>query len=181
MWGEDVPRAVSRSGAAVVAALLVAACGVPPDQQLANDGGLELTLVLIDQYSSPVLTTGSDEPTLYRVSADITVVFRFADRLETLLVDLEGPVSGRRTHNEFDLTVLAPELSSARSGREEIRVPLMIPELGALRYSVTLRNQDGTTSGVVAGTFTVQSALGTSDTSQTQTTEVGTTTESRGP
>jgi hypothetical protein len=181
MCGEGVPRAVVRGVAAVAAGLLVAGCGVPPDQQLTDDGGLELTLVLIDQYNSPVLATGPDEPTLYRVSADITIVFRFADRLQTLLVDLEGPASGRRTHHEFDLTVLAPAVSSATSGNEEIRVPLIIPELGALQYSVTLVNQDGTSSGVVEGTFTVQSALGASDTSQTQTTEVGTTTESFGP
>jgi hypothetical protein len=159
-----------------MAGVLVCACGVSPDQP-PNDNTLELTLVLIDQYdSSPVLLTPPGEPPLYRVTADVTVAFRFANQLETLLVDLEDPVSGRRTHNEFDLTVVAPELAAMTNGREPVRVPLTIPELGTLQFSVTLINHDGTTSGAVEGGFTVQSTLGADDSSQTQTTQVGTTT-----
>ncbi len=175
------PRPVSRGVTVLAAGILLSACGVSPDQPSSDENGLELTLVLIDQYNPPVPLTAPDEPPLYRVSADVTVVFRFADQLETLVVDLEDAASGRGTHNEFDLSVLAPELATATDGREEVRVPLTIPAVGVLRFSVTLINHDGTRSRAVDGTFTVQSTLGVSDTSQTQTTEVGGTTESFGP
>jgi hypothetical protein len=114
------------------------------------------------------------------VTVDVTLVFRFADRPETLIVDIDGPASGRRSHNELNLAALAPEIAATTQGRSEVRVPLTIPELGALPFSVTLIDHTGAMSRAVEGSFTVQSELGANDTTQTQTTQVGTTTELSG-
>jgi hypothetical protein len=147
---------------------------VPADPSGLDDSVPELTFVALDQFSTPVLVTQSDEPTLYQVNVDVTVVFRFADHLETLIVDFEGPASGRRSHNEFDLGVVAPEIGETTQGRSRVRLPLTIPELGALQFSVTMVDHSGKASRAVGGAFTVQSQLGANDTTQTQSTQVGT-------
>lgn len=174
MSSGGLPWALSQGASVVAAGLLVSACGMPPEQQGADDNVVELTLVLMDQYDTPDLVTVPSEPTLYRVSADITLVFRFAEQPATLIVDIEDPRSGRVTHNEFDLAVVAPGIAAMTDGRwDDLRVPLMIPELGALQFSVTLVNHDGTMSRANDGAFTVQASFGANNTSQTATTQVG--------
>jgi hypothetical protein len=173
MSSAGLPWALSRGASVVVASLLVSACGAPLDQQGADDNVVELTLVLMDQYNTPVLLTVPSEPTLYRVSADVTLVFRFADQLDTLIVDVEDPQSGRVTHNEFDLAVVAPGIAAVTDGRWDLRVPLTIPELGVLQFSATLINHDGTMSRAIDGGFTVQASFGANNTTQTATTQVG--------
>lgn len=181
MYCAGLPRAVSHGVTVLVAGMLVSTCGVPPDQPETDDNVLELTFVDPRQYNTPSLVTAPGEPTLYRVTTDVTLVFRFADQLEILIVDLTGPQSGRHTHNEFNLAVLAPGIAAVTEGRWEIRVPLTIPELGALQFRVTVANHDGTMSREVAGGFTVQASFGADNTIQAKATQIGTTTESVGP
>jgi hypothetical protein len=158
-----LPRTVSRGVTVLMAGILVSACGVPPDQASTDDTGLELTLVLIEQYNRPALLTAPGEPPSYRVTADVTLAFRFADKIETLLMDFEDPGSGSRTHNEFDLTTLAPGISDATEGRWDVRVPLTIPALGALQFRAWLIDQNGPTSDPDDGGFTVQEEIGIND------------------
>jgi len=157
-------------------AMVAAGCGVPADPSGLDDSAPELTFVALDQYSTPALVTQSGEPTLYQVTVDVTVVFRFADQLGTLIVDIDAPASERLSHNQFDLGVVAPEIAAMTQGRSKVRLPLTIPELGALHFSVTMIDHSGKTSRAVEGGFTVQSALGANDSTQTQTTQVGITT-----
>src|SRR5574341_399074 len=96
-----LPRTVSRGVIVLMTGIVVSACGVPPDQPSTDGAGLELTLVLIEQYSRPTLLTAPGEPTLYRVTADVTLAFRFADQIETFIMDLEDPDSGRGTHDDI--------------------------------------------------------------------------------
>jgi hypothetical protein len=147
----------------------VTACGQLVAPQGTDETTLEFTFADVRQFNTPVLVTGPDEPPLYRVTTDVSLVFRFADHLETLIVDLEGMTSGRGTHNEFDLTKLAPDITTATEGRWQVRVPLIIPELGGLQFSMVVVDSTGTRSGPVVGGFTVESQLGTGDTTQTQT------------
>jgi hypothetical protein len=111
----------------------------------------------------------------------MTLAFRLADQLETMVVDLQSVESGRRTHNEFHLAAVAPGIAAVADGRWEVRVPLTIPELGALQFSVTLINHDGTMSRTVDGGYTVQATLGANDTTQTQAIQVGAAAESFSP
>lgn len=182
MSSAGLPWALSQGVTVVAASLLVSACGVPLDQRATDNNVVELTLVLMDQYNTPVLLTVPSEPTLYRVSADITLVFRFAEQPTTLRVDIEDLQSERVTHNEFDLAVVAPGIVAMTDGRwDDLRVPLMIPELGALQFSATLINHDGTMSRATDGRFTVQAEFGANDTTQTETTQVGIVTELSAP
>ena len=171
------PGAVSHGLGVLIATFLATGCGVPADPSGVADSVPELTFVGLEQYSTPALVSQSDEPTLYQLTVDVTVVFRSADRLETLIVDIDGPVSGRRSHHEFDLGALVPGIEDATQGRREVRVPLTIPELGTLQFSVTLVDHNTNMSRAVEGSFTVESALGANDTTQTQTTQGGTTTD----
>lgn len=175
-----LPAAVLQSLGVLATTILAAGCGTPADPTALDDSVPELTFVGVEQYNTPALVTPSGELTQYLVTVDVTVVFRFADRLETLIVDIDGPTSGRQSHNEFDLGVLAPGIEGATQGRWEVRVPLTIPELGALQFSVTLIDHSARTSRPVGGSFTVESALGANDTTQTQNTQVGTTVEVQG-
>lgn len=162
-----LPLAASCRVTALITGVLVSACGLPAEQPGPEDPAAEFTFVAVHQYNTPVLLTASDEPAVYRVTADVTLAFRFADRLETLIVDLKGPVSGRSIHHEFDLAALAPEIASATEGRWEVRVPLLLPELGSLLFRMTLVDHAGAATGTIEGGFTVQSVLGAGNTTQT--------------
>jgi hypothetical protein len=168
---------VSHGLGVAVTTMLVAGCGPPTEPSGLGNGVPELTFVGLEQYNTPALVSQSGEPTLYQVTVDVTLVFRVADQLETLVVDLDGPTSGRRSHHEFDLGALAPGIEAATQGRWELRVPLTIPELGALQFGVMLIDRNANTSRAVQGSFTVESALGANDATQTQSTEAGTTTD----
>jgi hypothetical protein len=168
---------VSHGLGVVITAMLVTACGVPPEPVGLDDRVPEVTFVALEQYSTPALVTQSGEPDLYHVTVDVTVTLRFADQLEVLIVDIDSPSSGRESHNQFDLTAVAPEIAAATQGRFEVRLPLTIPELGALQFSVTVIDRNGKTSRAVEGGFTVQSALGANDTNEAQNTEGMTTSE----
>lgn len=168
-------NAAPRLGVLIVA-MVAAGCGVPGDPSAHDSDAPELTFVALDQYSTPALVNPAGTPALYQVSVDVTVVFRFADHLETLVVDIDGPRSGQRSHNQFELGDVAPDIAAMTQGRAVIRLPITTPELGALQFSATLIDQGGRTSRAVEGGFTVQSVLGANDTSQTQTTQAGNTT-----
>ncbi len=175
MSSAGLPWALSRGASVVAVSLVVWACGAPPEPQGAGDHGVELTLVLMEQYNTPDLLTVPGEPTLYRVSADVILQFRLADQLDTLSVEIVDPRSGRATSNQFDLAAVAPGIESVTNGRWDLRVPLTIPALGALRFSATLVNQDGTMSRPTDGGFTVQAAFGANNGTQTETTQTETT------
>lgn len=171
MGREGFPLRFACGFAAIIP--LVTACGQLGQPQGADETAMEFTFADVRQFNAPVSLTGSDELPLYRVTTDVTLVFRFADRLETLIVDLESVASGRSTHNAFDLAQIAPDIATATEGRWQVRVPLVIPELGVLQFRMVLVDSTGTQSGTVVGGFTVQSELGASDTTQTQTTVSG--------
>ena len=167
------PGVVSRGLGVLMTTIVAAAgCGVLADPSQPENSSLELTFVGLEQFSTPAPVAQPGGPSLYRVSVDVTLVFRFADGLETLIVEIDGPASGRQVNNEFDLHSLAPAIANQTQGREEVRVPLMVPELGALPFRVTVVDGSGTRSGAVQGSFTVQSDFGANDTNQTQTTVV---------
>lgn len=155
---------------ALVVAALTAACGTPPDLPASNAGIPELTFVGLTQYSTPVpLPDGSASN--HRVTVDVVLGFRSADAPSTVVLDIESPASGRTTHNELSLVSLNPDIVNASEGRWEMRAPVIVPDLGGLRFRSTLQDQRGT-SQAVEGDFTVQASLNASNT--TQTTQVDT-------
>jgi len=180
MMAPHYPGAVLQALGVVMSTILATGCGVPPDPAAPGDDVPELTFVSLEQFNTPELASQADEPTLYRVTVDVTLVFRFADGLETLIVEIGGPTSGRLIHHEFDLKTLVPGIEAVRQGRQVVRVPLTIPEFGALSFRVIVMDQLANSSGPVEGSFTVHSEVGASDTTQTQTTQVGIITEFQG-
>lgn len=160
---------IVRSGARIgVSVLLVAlgGCGTAPDQMPAGAEQVELTFIGIDQFNTPVPVIDSQQPTLHLVTVDLRVVFRFAEHPRTMVIDFEG-LSGRRTHNELNLVALAPDIADATDGGWDMRAPVRIPELGALRFDAVLVEQSGRVSSVVGGGFTVESSFGGANSGQT--------------
>jgi hypothetical protein len=160
---------ISRRGGIISASALmlaVNACGTAPEDPSSGTQGVELTFVGMVQFSTPIPAGGDPQPpSAQRVTADVTLVFRFADHPQTVVIDFKSQ-SGLSTHNEVDLASVAPEVVAASRGRWVVRAPLLIPETGNLRFHTVLVDQSGLASTSVDGDFTVQSSLGASNTDQ---------------
>jgi hypothetical protein len=145
--------------------MAVNACGTAPEQPSSGAQGVELTFVGMVQFSTPVPGGDPEQPSAKRVTVDVTLVFRYADHPQTVVIDFESR-SGASTHNEVALASVAPEVVAASSGRWVVRTPVIIPETGTLRFHTVLVDQRGLASTAVDGDFTVQTSLGSSNTDQ---------------
>lgn len=143
--------------------LWLVGCGGSLPQELSSAGtSPELTRVSVEQYGSPVPIPGSPELPARLVTIDITLAFTALQKPATLslvFATLDVPILSSQA--DVDLATVAPDVAASTGGQRVFRAGVRIPDLGTLNFDAVLIDQAGVASAPVSGHFTIQDAVGT--------------------
>ncbi len=144
---------------AALLALELTGCGGAPEGFSSSGASLALTMVRVEQSSSPRPIPESLDLPARLVTVKVTLAFTAPQKPATLSL-VFTTAAGTRSENEVPLTEVAPEVAASKGGQKDFLALVKVPALGALIFDAVLIDHAGSSSAPMSGQFTIQDAVG---------------------